>query len=81
MVFRIDEVLLKKAERDLSERMESFWTEFARTGQPADAATWPQYSTASDLSLRLNTGTSVALPGLKNKECNFWDAFEPSVPP
>ena len=82
LVFRIDETLLEKAERALAVQVESFWTQFAKSGKPADEAAWPAYTTANDLSLRLKTGSApTAHPGLKHDVCNFWDKFEPSVPP
>ena len=80
-VFHIEETLLEASERDLATQMGDFWTQFAKTGRPADESTWPAYTKANDLSLRLNTGSSIALPGLKSDLCDFWDAFEPSVPP
>ena len=71
----LDELELSADEKALSQQMMTFWTTFAKTGRPADEAVWPAFSRANDLSLRLNTGSSAAKPGLASELCDFWDSF------
>jgi carboxylesterase type B len=81
LVFRFEELLLAASERELGRNVERFWTNFAKTGVPTDEKTWPAFTSANDLTLRLDTGPLVAQPNLTRARCDFWDLFEPSVPP
>jgi para-nitrobenzyl esterase len=57
--------------------MNTYWAEFARTGDPngdAAPATWPAFSTDSDRRLQLDTSWAV-LDDFRTEECAFWRQY------
>ncbi|ELR21527.1 cholinesterase [Acanthamoeba castellanii str. Neff] len=63
-------------EADLSRRMVSYWTNFAKSGNPnapvAVQPSWPLYSQAADQSMELAVPPTVKT-GLRAAYCDFWD--------
>lgn len=60
--------------QELSAAMASYWTNFARTGDPnSDSAfAWPRYNEADDELLTLDLPLRTAT-GYKQDVCDFWD--------
>jgi carboxylesterase type B len=56
-----------------SKEVMGYWTRFARTGDPNDAAAvaWPGYEEQTDEHLTLDL-TIEAGSGLKKDKCDFW---------
>eukprot|EP01129_Flabellula_baltica_P010487 TRINITY_DN4438_c0_g1_i1.p1 TRINITY_DN4438_c0_g1~~TRINITY_DN4438_c0_g1_i1.p1 ORF type:complete len:564 (-),score=93.61 TRINITY_DN4438_c0_g1_i1:2-1669(-) len=72
-------ILLSLAERDLQQTFVSYWTSFARTGNPNSQSgytpvIWPRYDNTTDLNLILDLEQSVQVH-LKEKKCDFWDEY------
>lgn len=63
----------KAKERDMADSIMSYWTQFARSGNPngAGAQTWPPYD-SSDQTLLFNLHNNVA-GGVHAQECRFWE--------
>jgi carboxylesterase type B len=65
-------------EDDLSKRMVTYWTNFAKTANPNSPVsvqpTWPLYSQAVDQSMELTVPPTVQ-SGLRASYCNFWDSL------
>jgi para-nitrobenzyl esterase len=57
--------------------MQSYWTNFVKTGDPNNGGgtplAWPAYDAAGDAVLILGATTSVAT-GISSAACDFWDA-------
>ncbi|TFW08508.1 carboxylesterase family protein [Oxalobacteraceae bacterium OM1] len=63
------------AQTDLSNRMVSYWTQFAKTGNPNGAgnATWPAYTAANDTYLTLAPGAVAPTTQFAAAhKCGFW---------
>jgi carboxylesterase type B len=64
-------------EADLSKRMVSYWTNFAKTGNPNSPASvtplWPLYSQTADQNMEFAIPPTVQ-SGLRSAYCNFWDS-------
>lgn len=59
----------------LKNKMQGYWTNFARTGDPnGDGPRWPVYSAASDESLRLSLQVST-IKEVMREGCDFWDSL------
>ncbi len=60
--------------------IESYWTQFAKTGDPNGGSnvTWPPYTTAGDQHLNLDTTITVGT-GLEKASCDFWDGIASSL--
>ncbi len=60
----------------LEEAILGYWTRFAATGDPygVGAASWPQYTPATDTYLELGTQI-VDRAGLRSEKCDFWDGI------
>jgi para-nitrobenzyl esterase len=57
----------------VSLRMQQYWTQFARTGDPntPELQAWPRFGPGADV--RVNFGVSTTLVnGLRARECAFW---------
>ena len=66
---------MSSKERVLANQVASYWTSFARDGQPtpsAGAPAWPRFG-AANLTLRLDTELAV-VGGVHGSHCDFWDA-------
>jgi para-nitrobenzyl esterase len=66
---------LSSAEQTLAGTMKSYWTTFARNGNPNSGATanWPAFSLITDDTNSLNTPrTSVEFDYATEHHCNFW---------
>jgi len=77
-------------ELDLSAKMQKFWANFARTGDPnkgdtqnkmkrrvtvgADAS-WPLYDATDDTGMLLDLGDLVTESHRSQAYCDFWDSF------
>jgi len=63
-------------EDDLSKRMVTYWTNFAKTGNPnkpvAVEPAWPMYEESTDLNVELGLPPTVR-QGLRKEYCDFWD--------
>jgi para-nitrobenzyl esterase len=57
----------------IGETIRSYWTRFARSGNPngKGALEWPRYKDKTDERLNLDVQTSV-LTGFRRHECEFW---------
>jgi para-nitrobenzyl esterase len=62
----------------VAEAMQTYWTTFAKQGDPNDAsvAPWPAYDPATDPYLTID-GAPHASSALKSALCDFWDALPP----
>lgn len=64
------------AEDDLSKRMSTYWTNFAKSGNPNHPVpvqpAWPAYTASADASMELATPPTVQT-GLRASYCDFWD--------
>lgn len=71
----------KAKERDLADSMMTYWTQFARTGNPNEpgAQTWPIYD-SEDNTLLFNLENSVA-KGVHEQDCRFWEGLPYLRPP
>ena len=61
-----------QADKKLSEKMMSYWVNFARTGNPNGPGLkrWPAYESKTDLSLEFGDSVRVK-KNLYKKECDF----------
>ena len=59
--------------RPVSERMQSYWTNFAKTGEPNGDGLleWPQISADDDMRINFNL-ESTLVPNFRGPECDFW---------
>lgn len=68
-------------EQTLSLQTITYWTNFAKTGDPNKGSelpqnvTWPVYSTATDPHMSFQTPQVKVETGLRNKYCDFWDTI------
>jgi para-nitrobenzyl esterase len=70
-----DTASLSSQEQTLARTMKSYWTSFARSGNPnsGQTATWPAFSLATDDTNSLNTPfPSVEFNYSNEHHCNFW---------
>ena len=61
--------------RLVSERMQRYWTNFAKTGDPngGDLLAWPRLTGPEDV--RINFGSDFTIiPDFRGPECAFWQA-------
>ena len=86
LVFGMTPVFVDAKERTLAERVQQYWTSFARFGDPnggelTDAdVEWTAFESQHNSTLRLATPFSN-LGGLKQEYCNFWDRISPIISP
>lgn len=61
-------------EQSLADAFQTYWTNFAKTGDPngAGVPAWPAYDAATDAYLRLDKTQSGDI-GVATNNCNFWD--------
>ncbi|XP_078056857.1 uncharacterized protein LOC144481213 [Mustelus asterias] len=77
--------LVGEEEIALSQQIMSYWTNFAKTGQPNSPmkvpVTWPKYNTRSSQYLQLDIGLSKLniKKNLKLKQVTFWNQYIPSL--
>jgi para-nitrobenzyl esterase len=67
---------LNAAQQQLSSDMVSYWTQFARTGNPNSSQTplWPQYARKADQFQLLGPPTPTTESGFAaGHKCSFWD--------
>jgi para-nitrobenzyl esterase len=64
---------LTAAQKAASERMQRYWTNFAKTGNPNAGADpmWPKFSESANSRLNLGLDASV-VKDFRAKECAFW---------
>jgi carboxylesterase type B len=62
-------------ERAVSDRMQRYWTQFAKTGDPntPELEPWPHFTPQQDVRLNFGVTTSV-LHDFRMRECSFWRA-------
>ena len=72
------EITLRPEDHALSDQMASYWTNFARTGNPNDPGlpTWPAYKPADFQVMHLDA-TSAATPDTRRDRYLFIDHFYP----
>lgn len=65
------------AVRNLGERMQRTWVDFAYGREPgsSDAILWPRYSAASRQSLEINRASSGILDDYRRSQCEFWNTY------
>lgn len=63
-----------QSEIALSNRMQSYWTQFATEGDPGseDDLDWPNYSLADDQLLEFQTPEPTTRSGYRKAKCEFW---------
>ena len=73
---------LSAVEEQLSETMTTYWTNFAKTGDPngAGLVAWPQYSQASSNTLEFDSTVQV-LDGWHDRECDAFDGWPLFIKP
>jgi para-nitrobenzyl esterase len=61
-------------DRKVSAEMQSYWTNFAKTGDPngAGLATWPRFDTAARAYVQVTDAGAVAKQGLRRAQCDLW---------
>lgn len=64
------------AESALSTQIQSYWTNYARTGDPDDGSepTWPAFTTSKPWRINLSSELSV-LKAYRQAECELWSEF------
>jgi len=72
---------LSPAEETLAARMTTYWTNFAKTGNPNGGGlpTWPLYNASSEPTLRLDTTSSV-VTNYHDAQCAELDTIEEPFP-
>jgi para-nitrobenzyl esterase len=57
----------------VSEQMQSYWTNFAKTGDPnADGLMeWPELRAGKDTRINFNVDSTI-IPDFRGPECEFW---------
>jgi len=67
-----------KQEDILSQDMITYWSNFAKSGNPNNPITpklvWPSYTISSRPNLKLDYPLSI-VSGYQQKYCNFWDSI------
>lgn len=67
----------------LSRRMMTYWTNFAKTGNPNDdgqsSTSWPEYTVDDRQVLVLDTSEVKTQRGLRDRYCQFWSDTVPSL--
>jgi para-nitrobenzyl esterase len=65
---------LSPAQRGLADTMVRYWTRFARTGNPNEAAAtvWPAYTAANDAYLSLAPSVAVTTNFATDHQCAVW---------
>ena len=60
-------------ERAVSDRMQRYWTQFAKTGDPAspELEAWPRFTKEQDVRVNFGVNTTV-LHDFRTRECQFW---------
>jgi carboxylesterase type B len=53
---------------------QTYWSRFARTGDPAGTPPWPVYTSATDPTLVLDA-TASTTNGIRTTNCDFWAQF------
>ncbi|XP_048379648.2 uncharacterized protein LOC125448388 isoform X2 [Stegostoma tigrinum] len=77
--------LVGKEEHDLSQQMMSYWTNFAKTGNPnfpmKVPVIWPKYNkrTSQYLQLDVNLSKQNIKKHLKPEQVTFWNQYIPSL--
>ena len=63
----------EEADRRIGQAMQTYWTDFARSGDPNGDAelSWPQYDDAGDQRINFDAQISI-LSGFRRPECEFW---------
>lgn len=69
--------LAQPAVRNLGERMQRMWVDFAHGREPgaSDAIAWPRYQTPGRPSLELNSARTAVLDDYRRDQCEFWNSF------
>jgi para-nitrobenzyl esterase len=62
-------------QRVVSDRMQGYWTQFAKTGDPngPELAPWPSFTHSADMRVNLAETTSV-IQDFRGPECAYWRA-------
>ena len=74
LAFVFENRFMAAAELPLAEQIETWWTNFAKTGDPG--SDWPSYDATTDRHLVIDTTPHVA-EGVSTELCDFWDALPP----
>ncbi|ESP00050.1 hypothetical protein LOTGIDRAFT_113227 [Lottia gigantea] len=72
------------AEVDFSKRVMTYWSNFAKTGDPnsATVANWPVYTDSrQEYAILDNTTQDYIQTGLRAQQCNFWSSIVPLLKP
>jgi carboxylesterase type B len=75
------------SERALSDKIITFWTNFAKSGDPNknnDTGSltpddWPTYTTTERIVMTLDTGDLKTTAGLRDQQCDFWNVLVPEL--
>ena len=61
-------------DRRVSAAMQSYWTNFAKTGDPNGAGlpTWPRFDSAARAYVQFTDSGAVAKEGLRRAQCDLW---------
>lgn len=68
-------------ERTMSTVIGTYWSNFAKTGNPNGdgLVEWPSYAKETDLHITLAENVTVS-SGLRNETCTFWDSLPKESP-
>jgi para-nitrobenzyl esterase len=61
-------------DRRVSAQMQSYWTNFAKAGDPngAGLSTWPRFDPAARAYVQFTDSGAVAKEGLRRRQCDLW---------
>jgi len=75
-------------EKLFSQRIITYWSNFAKSGNPNTASTsapspeeeeWPEYDVEERRYLEMDVSGSVVKQGLRNRQCQFWKNYLPEL--
>jgi carboxylesterase type B len=75
------------SERQLSDKIITFWTNFAKSGDPnknnntgsVTPDNWPKYTADERLVMTFDIGNLQTQAGLRDRQCDFWNVLIPEL--
>ena len=64
-------------ERELSDKMIAYFTNFAKYGKPTNDSIWPVYTRENPVTFVLDIGEPKTIVDYANFTCTFWDSIYP----
>ena len=68
-------IFFKPSDDSVQVNMLSYWTNFAKTGNPngAGLTVWPEFNPSNDTYIELKATPNGSQAGVRTEKCNFWD--------